>query len=85
MTGEGRLDHTSLTGKVVGGVIRHARQHDVPVLAVVGQADAGLDLGPAVTVVDLSARYGSVQARSRTAECVRVAVLEHLTAGMEQP
>jgi glycerate 2-kinase len=37
VTGEGRLDATSLAGKVVGEVARRAREAGVPVHAVVGQ------------------------------------------------
>ncbi len=37
ITGEGRLDATSTRGKVVGWVLAHARDHGVPVAAVVGQ------------------------------------------------
>ena len=37
VTGEGRLDGTSLTGKVVGTVAHRARRAGVPVHAVVGQ------------------------------------------------
>lgn len=81
VTGEGRLDASSLSGKVVGGVIRHARGQGIPVLAVVGQAEPGLDLGPAVTVVDLTARYGSTAARTRTTERVTAAVLDYLSGG----
>ncbi len=59
VTGEGRLDQTSLTGKVVGGVIRLARRHGVPVLVVVGQADDDVAVGGSVTIVDLTARFGT--------------------------
>lgn len=37
VTGEGRLDATSTTGKVVGAVVDAASHADVPVLAAVGQ------------------------------------------------
>ena len=35
-TGEGRLDSQSIRGKVISGVAKHARQQNVPVIAVVG-------------------------------------------------
>lgn len=35
-TGEGRIDHQSMSGKVVVGVARRARKFGVPVVAVVG-------------------------------------------------
>ena len=37
ITGEGRLDASSLDGKVVGTVIAHARAADTPVIALVGE------------------------------------------------
>jgi len=39
ITGEGTLDETSFAGKVVGGIVSIAREDDIPVLAVVGDAD----------------------------------------------
>jgi glycerate kinase len=76
ITGEGRLDATSFEGKVVGGVAELARAAGVPVLAVVGQVDEGLD--PPIDVIDLSAEYGSDEAMTATAECVRRAVAARL-------
>lgn len=43
LTGEGRLDTQSLRGKVVIGVARRAKVRGVPVVAVVGGYDTGLD------------------------------------------
>ncbi|KDA44182.1 MULTISPECIES: glycerate kinase [Frankia] len=40
VTGEGRFDRTSLSGKVVGGVLALARDAEVPVLLVAGRVDA---------------------------------------------
>ena len=37
VTGEGRIDAQSLQGKVPLGILRHAQQANVPVLAVCGQ------------------------------------------------
>ena len=42
-TGEGRIDHQSLSGKVVVGVARRSAPHGVPVVAVVGQAGEGYE------------------------------------------
>ncbi len=42
-TGEGKLDSQSLGGKVVIGVSRRAKALEVPVIAVVGGADAELE------------------------------------------
>lgn len=36
MTGEGRLDRQTLSGKVVSGVCKHAREHGVPVVSLCG-------------------------------------------------
>ncbi|MFO7778644.1 MAG: glycerate kinase [Nitriliruptoraceae bacterium] len=43
VTGEGRLDATSLEGKVVGHVLERARTYDTEVVAVAGQVAAGAD------------------------------------------
>ena len=43
LTGEGRLDSQSLGGKVIAGVARRAKPLGVPVVAVVGGAESGLD------------------------------------------
>jgi len=43
LTGEGRLDTQSLRGKVVIGVARRAKRRGVPVVAIVGGYDTGLD------------------------------------------
>ncbi len=42
-TGEGKIDSQSLRGKVVIGVARRAKKAGVPVIAVVGDAERGLD------------------------------------------
>jgi glycerate 2-kinase len=81
VTGEGRLDRTSLTGKVVGGVIRLGQASHVPVLVVAGQAEAGLVLGAGVHVVDLTARFGPAAARRDTTDCTAAAVAAFLAPG----
>ena len=40
VTGEGRLDESSLDGKVVGTVLAHARARAVPAVALVGEFGA---------------------------------------------
>lgn len=42
-TGEGRIDSQSLSGKVVVGVARRAKAHQVPVIAVVGDIADGFE------------------------------------------
>ena len=80
VTGEGRLDRTSLAGKVVGGVLDLVGGR-VPVLCVVGSADPGLELpGPsgAVRIVSLEERVGPRRARAETTTLVAEVVAEHL-------
>jgi len=43
LTGEGRLDRSSLGGKVVGGVARACRDAGVPCIALVGSVEPGVD------------------------------------------
>jgi len=74
VTGEGQLDLSSLTGKVVGSVAA-AVAGRVPLLCVVGAAEAEaarrLTGGRSdVEVVDLSRRFGEERARSDTVELV---------------
>lgn len=40
LTGEGRLDAQTLHGKAIGGVVRHARALNKPVIALVGSLEA---------------------------------------------
>ena len=66
VTGEGRLDATSFTGKVVGVVARADPRP--PTLALVGvDARRADDVGPALSVASLDARFGSVAARQDAA------------------
>jgi glycerate kinase len=44
LTGEGRLDGQTLGGKALAGIGRRARAQGVPVAALVGGLDVGLDL-----------------------------------------
>jgi len=76
VTGEGRLDATSFEGKVVGGVADLARAAGVPVLAIVGRIDEGLE--PALEVVDLTSEFGPEVAVGSTTECVERALAERL-------
>ena len=43
ITGEGRIDGQSKDGKVVSGVVRHAKRRGVPVIAVVGSIAEGYE------------------------------------------
>jgi glycerate 2-kinase len=64
ITGEGRYDATSLTGKVVGTVRAMALRAGVPVAVVAGSADepALAGLGPAARSVELVALAGGQDA-----------------------
>ncbi|UTC66756.1 MULTISPECIES: glycerate kinase [unclassified Treponema] len=42
-TGEGKLDSQSLRGKVIVGVAKRAKKKNVPVIAVVGDAENGIE------------------------------------------
>jgi len=74
ITGEGRLDESSWSGKVVGGVVGGARRVGVPVLVVVGAVGpGGIDtetMGPDVEVISLVDRFGAAQAMGAPARCV---------------
>lgn len=86
VTGEGRLDSTSLAGKVVSGVLRRIARR-APALVVAGVvADIGpVELATAtgldprdVDVVELVGRYGRARALAETAELVGDVVQDRL-------
>jgi glycerate kinase len=73
VTGEGRLDRTSLVGKVVGGVLDAAASAGVPAAVIAGEVAEGLQLR-GVHVVDLTSLAASpADARARAAELVTTA------------
>lgn len=78
VTGEGRLDRTSLNGKVVGGVIEYAARHRLPVLVVCGIADKDVAVPDNVVVISLLERFGLDAAIGDTTSCVTAAVTEYL-------
>ncbi len=86
ITGEGRLDATSWTGKVVGGVVRLAGEIGVPVLIVAGQIaiskSAGWrgDLPGRVCLLGLADACGLDTAMTQPAWCVAQLVEEWLRA-----
>ena len=72
ITGEGRLDATSMVGKVVGGVAAYAAAASVPLLVVVGSADPDVVVpGDVLSLVDL---FGLDRAQTDTCACVTEAV-----------
>ena len=78
LTGEGRLDPTSWSGKVVGGLAERAAAADKVVIAIAGQvtADALSDRRrPAALVeaVDISELFGADRARDDAPGCAAIA------------
>ena len=73
VTGEGRLDASSWSGKVVGGVRRLAEQAGIPVLVVAGAVGPG-GAAAGLEVVDLTARFGAPRSLADPAGCVAEAV-----------
>jgi glycerate kinase len=84
VTGEGRLDVTSLAGKVVGGVVALARTAGVPVLVVAGAVEAAaraelVGAGADVTVLSLVELVGLDRALSDTQAALTEVVRAHLS------
>ncbi|MGH9028415.1 MAG: glycerate kinase family protein [Acidimicrobiales bacterium] len=80
VTGEGSLDVSSWSGKVVGGVVEVARRVGVHVLVVagtIGSGDGSLR-NDRVSVESLSERFGAERARSEPGDSVRDLVREYL-------
>lgn len=76
ITGEGLVDATSLTGKVVGGVLTRAAAAGVEALVVAGDFVTNSPVG----VVSLVALCGRERALADTAACLTEAVEKELTA-----
>ena len=81
VTGEGRIDATSVTGKVVGGVLEHATAAGVETLVVAGEVAADATIG-ALSLVE---RYGPERALAETAKCLAELVENRLATGREGP
>lgn len=78
ITGEGRLDESSLQGKVVGGVVTRSRWTSTPVVAIVGDRDPGCR--PEFPVHALTEEHGPDAALERTRECLRSTTHRVLTS-----
>ena len=76
VTGEGRLDATSFTGKVVGRVLERAAAAGVETLVLAGEVAANSPIG-AVSLVE---RYGPERAFAEPAECLAELVRTALAA-----
>ena len=70
VTGEGFLDEESFEGKVVGGVLAMAARAGTPVLAVVGEVLAGVELPPGLRVASLVECCGRTAAFDDTAVAI---------------
>jgi glycerate kinase len=77
MTGEGRLDRQSFSGKVVGGVISHVAGR-VPILCVVGVAAPDVD-SDGFDLVSLVERAGPERALSDVLSLIEEVVAERIS------
>jgi len=78
ITGEGFLDAHSTDGKVVGGIIERAARLGVPVAAIVGDSEKGLQLG--IPVYSLTELFGSEASMTRTADLIEQAATQLFAA-----
>jgi glycerate 2-kinase len=81
VTGEGLVDATSLTGKVVGRVLARAQAAGVEALVVAGD----IVPGSPIDAVSLVARYGPEPALAEPAECLAELVEAVLAARRNGP
>jgi glycerate kinase len=79
ITGEGQLDDTSFTGKVVGGVHQIAHEMGIGTLAVVGAVRAETDVDDLV-VLSLTELVGADEAFGRPKQSIERVVSEWLRA-----
>ena len=78
ITGEGRLDASSFSGKVVGGVARLAADAQTPVVAIVGASDPEAVAAHDLEVVSLAERYGLEAALAEPKQLIEQAATEVL-------
>lgn len=71
ITGEGRFDQTSLSGKVVGALIDRTTK---PVIVIAGQVAHGVKLPRHVRVLDLSRENGLFQAMGDPVGCIQASL-----------
>ena len=81
VTGEGMVDATSFTGKVVGRVLDRAQAAGIETLVVAGDVVAG----SRIDALSLVARYGPERALAEPAECLMELVETALAAGRNAP
>lgn len=72
ITGEGQLDDTSFSGKVVGGMTAIAEEAGLPVLAIVGAAspDTVNEHRHSIDVLSLTELFGAETALSEPKRCI---------------
>jgi glycerate kinase len=81
VTGEGLVDATSFTGKVVGRVLDRAQDAGIETLVVAGDVARGSP----IDAFSLVARYGPERALAEPAECLMELVETALAAGRNGP
>ena len=81
VTGEGRLDATSFTGKVVGRVLERATTVGVETLVLAGEVAANSP----IDAISLVERYGPERAFAVPAECLAELVQNALAARSAEP
>jgi glycerate 2-kinase len=81
VTGEGMVDATSFTGKVVGRVLDRAQDAGIEALVVAGDVAPG----SRINALSLVARYGLERAVAEPAECLMELVETALAAGRNGP
>ena len=86
LTGEGRIDGQSLSGKAIMGVTQVARQHDVTTIALVGSvgpdADRAIEQGLAA-YHQIAADLPVSESMARAAECVERTAATVIQAHLE--
>ncbi len=86
ITGEGRLDATSFSGKVVGGIVGLATEAGIPVAAIVGSADPTLSTAEIGTleVESLTECCGEAEAFAAPKQCIERAAASLLTGLLDR-
>jgi glycerate kinase len=81
VTGEGHLDAQSFQGKVVGGVLALAEEAGRPVIAIVGDADAGVvdEMAGRLRIVSLVEQFGVARAMAEPLWCIEAAARRALS------
>jgi glycerate kinase len=82
ITGEGQLDDTSFSGKVVGSVVDYANEAHVPVHAIVGDIDSDMlpEWRSEITATSLTEKYGADISMQQVLRCIEDAARDILRA-----